>query len=77
VKLRLNSGLQAVGRGLTLVKGKLSDRQAVNEVAARDQDVAIRVGLAAFAVAGVWACVCSAAQQCTVTGKCRLRLPAS
>lgn len=77
VKLRLNSGLQAVGRGLTLVKGKLSDRQAVDEVAARDQDVAIRVGLAAFAVAGVWACVCNAPppKHCAVTAKCRL--PAS
>jgi hypothetical protein len=55
VRQRLTSGLSAVGRGLSKVRTKLGDRQGSgggDELAQHDQDVAIRVGLAAFAVAG-------------------------
>jgi hypothetical protein len=56
VRQRISSGLQAVGRGLSRVKTRLADRQAGgaahDEVAQQDQDVAVRVGLAAFAVSG-------------------------
>lgn len=61
VKQKISSGFQAVGRSLSKVKTKLSDRQgaggssagaAFDEVTDRDQDVAVRVGLAAFAVSG-------------------------
>jgi hypothetical protein len=63
---KISSGFQAMGRGLTKVKSRLaSDRQeagaaapggggapAGDELADHDQDVAILLGLAAFAVSG-------------------------
>jgi hypothetical protein len=54
VRRKISGGLQAVGRSLSKVKTKLTpgERQldAAEELAEHDVDVAIRVGLAAFAV---------------------------